>query len=163
MVYGSFLEKCFYSFQREALRRRWPSGRALAGAGYNTLQASIQESAAWSLSLTPNAAAPGAPLDTPGCTHTAQRGRSGKGRNVTAPKINKSVTSSVLCSRQVTNHIFSWSSCRTAVSSCFKAWKFVQIKSTQQSTLCFYFSEIPWYEALDRLRRVGCRGISPFS
>lgn len=52
--------------------RHWPSGSALAEAGYNTLQASIQVSSAWSPSLTLNAATPAALLGTPAHppTHT---------------------------------------------------------------------------------------------
>lgn len=106
VVHWQFLKKC--SFLSETnWRWCWPSGRVLAGAGYNTLQASIQESSAWSLSLTLNAAAPGAPSNTPGYTHThthtAHRGRSEKNRNVMIPKIHISVTSYLLFSTQVTN------------------------------------------------------------
>lgn len=51
----------------------WPSGSALAEAGYNTLQASIQESSAWSPSLPPNAAMPAALLGIPAHTRACTR------------------------------------------------------------------------------------------
>lgn len=62
------LEPCL-SDSQAGVKLCWPSGSALAEAGYNTLQASIQESSAWSPFLTPNAATPAALLGIP--THTS--------------------------------------------------------------------------------------------
>lgn len=63
------LEPCLSDRQAAGVKLCWPSGSALAEAGYNTLQASIQESSAWSPSLTANAAIPAALLGIPTHTH----------------------------------------------------------------------------------------------
>lgn len=63
------LKPCL-SERQAGVKLCWPSGSALAEVGYNTLQASIQESSAWSPSLPPNEAMPAALLGIPAHTHT---------------------------------------------------------------------------------------------
>lgn len=68
------LEPCLAERQA-GVKLCWPSGSVLAEAGYNTLQASIQESSAWSPSLPPNAAMPAALLGIPAHTHAHVHGK----------------------------------------------------------------------------------------